>query len=123
MVEELSKKLQNISLKQAVTDDCFPVRPYSNNSPEISKTNKKKLTKLASNAPRLRAQKNSVQYFYRQLDQYKDSEIEHLINKNDERVGELWVEDLPMSWEFAKGCFFAGEMKGYRSRNLEEEYE
>ena len=28
-----------------------------------------------------------------------------------------------MSWKFAKGCFFAGEMKGYRSRNLEEEYE
>ena len=28
-----------------------------------------------------------------------------------------------MSWEFAKECFFAGEMKGYRSKNLEEEYE
>ena len=52
-----------------------------------------------------------------------DGEIEHLIDENDERVGELWVKDLPMSWEFAKGCFFAGEMKGYRSKNLEKEYE
>ena len=43
MVEELSKKLQSISLKQAVTDDCFSVRLSSNKGSEISKSESHKL--------------------------------------------------------------------------------
>ena len=53
---------------------------------------------------------------------YKNSEINHLVSKNHERIRELSKKDVHMSWEFAKMCFFAGEMQGYRSEELVEEY-
>ena len=52
----------------------------------------------------------------------ENSEINHLVSKNHERIRELSKKDMPMSWTFAKMCFFAGEMQGYRSEELVEEY-